>query len=163
MSPLSAYLCVLSASPVHQSFYMGLSLAKAVLCAAWTAHQDLQADACGRRISFWATLGFPYLLCQTSLGVIWSTGQQLQPWFAVAWSSSASTVPQVSAAVTQRKSFLQHDLKIAFYPWVTRFVHLQFLRLGTFPLGRRLEGKGDFAVYQPMISVAVCTGHHSGK
>ena len=30
----------------------------------------------------------------------------------------------------------------------------------TFPLGRRLEGKGDFAAYQPMISVAVCTGHH---
>ena len=34
--------------------------------------------------------------------------------------------------------------------------------LGTFPLGMRLGGKGDFAAYQPMISVAVCTGHHSG-
>ena len=43
-----------------------------------------------------------------------------------------------------------------------KFVHLQFLHLGTFPLGKRLEGKGDFAVYQPMISVAVCTGHRSG-
>ena len=60
------------------------------------------------------------------------------------------------------KSFLQHDLEIVFRPWVTKFVHLQFLRLGTFPLGRTLEGKGDFAAYQPMISVAVCTGHHSG-
>ena len=61
------------------------------------------------------------------------------------------------------KSFLQHDdLKIVFHPWVTKFVHLQFLRPGTFPLGRRLEDKGDFAVCQLMISVAVCTGHHSG-
>ena len=41
-------------------------------------------------------------------------------------------------------------------------MHLQFLRLGTFSLGRRLEGKCDFAAYQPMISVLVCTGHHSG-
>ena len=41
-------------------------------------------------------------------------------------------------------------------------MHLQFLRPGTFLLGRRLEGKGDFAAYQPMINVTVCTGHHSG-
>ena len=59
-------------------------------------------------------------------------------------------------------SFLQHDLEIVFHPWVTEFVHLQFLRLGTSPLGGRFEGKGDFAAYQPMISVAVCTGQHSG-
>ena len=52
------------------------------------------------------------------------------------------------------KSFFQHDLQIVFHTWVTKFVHLQFLRLGTFPLGVRLEGKGDFAAYQPMISVA---------
>ena len=56
------------------------------------------------------------------------------------------------------KFFLQHDLEIVFHPKVTKFVHLQFLRLGAFPLGRRLEGKGDFTAYQPMISVAVCTG-----
>ena len=36
------------------------------------------------------------------------------------------------------------------------------LRLGTFSLGKGLEGKGDLAAYQPMISVAVCTEHHSG-
>ena len=60
------------------------------------------------------------------------------------------------------KYFLQHDLEIVFHPWVRKCVHLQFLRLGTFPPGRRLEGKGDFAAYQPMISVAVCTGHRSG-
>ena len=60
------------------------------------------------------------------------------------------------------KSFLQHDLEIVFHPWVTQFVHMQFLRLGTFPLGKRLEGRGNFAAYQPMISVAVCTGHRSG-
>ena len=59
------------------------------------------------------------------------------------------------------KSFLQHDLKIVFHPWVMTFVHLQCLRLGTFPLGR-LEGKGDFAAYQPMTSVAVCTRYYSG-
>ena len=41
-------------------------------------------------------------------------------------------------------------------------MHLQFLCLGTFPLWRKLDGKDDFAAYQPMISVAVCTGHHSG-
>ena len=65
------------------------------------------------------------------------------------------------------KSFLTHDLEIAYIPWVTKFVHLQFLRLGTFclgtfPLGVSLEGNGDFAVYQPQISVAFCTGRHSG-
>ena len=60
------------------------------------------------------------------------------------------------------KAFLQHDLEIVFQPWIMKFVHLQFLHLGTFPFGRRLEGKGNFAAYQPMISVAVCTGHHSG-
>ena len=36
-------------------------------------------------------------------------------------------------------------------------MHLQF----PFLLGGE-ESKGDSAVYQPMISVAVCTGHHSG-
>ena len=60
------------------------------------------------------------------------------------------------------KSFLQNDLEIAFHPLVMKCVHLQFLRMGSFPLGRRLKGKCDFAVYQPMISVAVCTGHRSG-
>ena len=60
------------------------------------------------------------------------------------------------------KSFLHNDLEIAFHPWVIKCVHLQFLRMGSFPLGRRLKGKCDFAVYQPMISVAVCTGHRSG-
>ena len=60
------------------------------------------------------------------------------------------------------KSFLQHDLEIAFHLWVTKFVLLQFLRLEKFPVGRRLEGRGDFAAHQPMTSVAVCTGHHSG-
>ena len=60
------------------------------------------------------------------------------------------------------KSFLKHDLEIVFNPWVTKFLHLQFLHLGAFPLGRTLEGKGDFAVYQPMIIVAVHTGHHPG-
>ena len=60
------------------------------------------------------------------------------------------------------KSLLQHDLEIVFHPWVTKFVHLQFLRLGTFLLGRRPGGKGDFAAYQPMIIVAVHTGHHPG-
>ena len=56
-------------------------------------HQVLQADDCGRSVSFPAALGFPYLLRKTSLGVFWSIGQ-LQPWFPVVWSSSASTVPQ---------------------------------------------------------------------
>ena len=57
-------------------------------------HQILQADDCGRSVSIRAALGFPYLLRQTSLYGFWSTGQQLQPWFPVVWSSSASTVPQ---------------------------------------------------------------------
>ena len=57
-------------------------------------HQVLQADDCGRSVSFGTALGFPYLLRQTSLGVFWSTDQQLQPWFPVVWSSSASTVPK---------------------------------------------------------------------
>ena len=124
-------------------------------------HQVLQAADCGRSVSFQATLGFPYLLHQTSLGVFWSTGQQLQLWFPEVWSSSASTVPlALQLSHNEACTASQHDLEI-FHPWVTKFVHLQFLRLGTFPLGRTLEGKGDFAAYQPMISVAVCTGHHS--
>ena len=56
-------------------------------------HQVLQADDCGRNVSFRAALGFPYLLRQISLSVFWSTGQQFQPWLPVVWSSSASTVP----------------------------------------------------------------------
>ena len=123
--------------------------------------QVLQADDCGRSIYFGTTLGFPYPLHQTSLGVFWSTGQRLQPWFPVVWSSPASTVPQ-ARQLSHNEVFPQHDLEIVFHPWVSKFVHLQFLRLGTFPLGRRLEGKGDFAAYQPMLSVAVCTGHHTG-
>ena len=54
----------------------------------------LQADDFGRSVSYWVALGFPYLCRQTSLGVFWSTGQQLQLWFPVVWCSSASTVPQ---------------------------------------------------------------------
>ena len=60
------------------------------------------------------------------------------------------------------KSFLQNDLEIAFHPLVMKCVHLQFLRMGSFPLGRRLKSKCECAVYQPIISVAVCTGHRSG-
>ena len=60
-------------------------------------HQVLQADDCGRRVSFGAALGVPYILYQISLGVFWSTGQQLQQWFPVVWSSSASIVLQAPA------------------------------------------------------------------
>ena len=110
---------------------------------------------------FRAALGFSHLRHQTSLGVFWSTSQQLQPWFPVVWSSSASIVPQ-ALLLSHNKVFPPTWLG-DFHPWVTKFVHLQFFfRLGTFPLGRRLEGKGYFAAYQPMINVAVCTGHHSG-
>ena len=77
-------------------------------------------------------------------------GLLLLPLFLRLWSCHAM------------KSFLKHDLEIVFQLKVTKFVRLQFLRLGTFPLWRTLEGKGDFAAYQPMISVAVRTGHHSG-
>ena len=115
----------------------------------------LQSDDCGRSVSFREALEFPYLLRQTNLGVSWSTGRQLQPCFPVVWSSTASTVHTM-------KSFLQHDLNIVFHPSVMKFVYLPFRRLGTFFLGRGLEGKGDFVAYQPMINVATCTGHHSG-
>ena len=57
-------------------------------------HQVLQADDNGRSVSFQAALGFFYLLHQTSLGVSWSNGQQLQLWFPVVRSSFASTVLQ---------------------------------------------------------------------
>ena len=56
------------------------------------------------------------------------------------------------------KSFLKQDLEIVFHPWVMKNVHLQFVYLGTFALGRRLEGKGEFAAYQPMISVESALG-----
>ena len=57
MSPMSAYRCVLSASPVYQSFFMVLSLA---CMQHWQpGHRVLQADECGRSISFRATHGFP--------------------------------------------------------------------------------------------------------
>ena len=57
-------------------------------------HQILEADDCGRSVSFRAATGFPNLLRQISLCVSWSIGQQLQPWFPAVWSSSASTAPQ---------------------------------------------------------------------
>ena len=60
------------------------------------------------------------------------------------------------------KSFLQHGLRTIFHSSVMKFVHLQFPQLGAFSLKRRLEGEGDFVVYQLTVSVAVCTGHHFG-
>ena len=57
-------------------------------------HQVSHAVDCGRSVSFPATLGFSCLLRQTGRGVSWSTGQQLQPWFPIVWSSSVSTVLQ---------------------------------------------------------------------
>ena len=56
-------------------------------------HQVLQADDCDRSVSLRAALGYLYLLHHIcfSLGVSWSTGQQLQPWFPVVGSSFAST------------------------------------------------------------------------
>ena len=57
--------------------------------------QVLQADNCGRSVSFRAALGFPYLLRQTSLGVSGRQANNFSRGFlAVVWSSSASTVPQ---------------------------------------------------------------------
>ena len=53
-------------------------------------------------------------------------------------------------------------MKIVFHPWVTKSVHLQLLQRGAFSLGRRLDGKGDSAAYQAVISAAVRTGYHSG-
>ena len=124
-------------------------------------HLVLQADDFGRSVSFRAALRFPYLLRQTSLGVFWSTGQRLQPWFPVVWSSSASTVLQ-ALQLSHNEVFPPTWLGDCFSPLGNDVCALEFLRLGTFHLGRRLEGKGDFAEYQPMISVAICTGHHSG-
>ena len=66
-----------------------------------------------------------------------------------------------SAAVTRGSLSSNLACKL-FFTLGSGSVHLQFLRLGTFPLGRRLEGKGVFAAYQPMISVTVCTRHQSG-
>ena len=40
-------------------------------------------------------------------------------------------------------------------------MHSQPLRLETFSLGRRLEGKGNCAAYQPVISAMVCSEQHS--
>ena len=126
-------------------------------------HQVLQADDCGRSVSFQADLGLSNLPHQTTLGVVWSTDQQLQPCFHVVWSSSLSTVPQALQLPHNEVLFsLKYDLEIVFHFWVMKFVRLKFLLLGTFPLGRRLEGKSDFTEYQPMIGVAFCTVHHSG-
>ena len=52
-------------------------------------------------------------------------------------------------------------MKIVFHPSVTKSVHLQLLHLRTFSLGRRPEGKDDFAVYLAVVSAAVRTGHES--
>ena len=131
-------------------------------------HRVLQADDCGRSVPFRAAPRFLYLLYQTSLGVFWSTGQQLQPWFPVVPSSFSCSAVFIcthcfsdSAAVT--RGSLSSNLACRLYFTLgSGSVHLQFLRLGTFPLGRRLEGKGVFAAYQSMISVTVCTRHQSG-
>ena len=125
-------------------------------------HRVLQADDCGRSVPFRAALGFLYLLHQTSLGVFWSTGQQLQPRFHVVWSYLLPLFLMLCSRHTM-KSHLQQDLGDYFSRLGHEVCALSVSSgLGTFPLGMRLEGKGDFAAYQPMISVAVCTGHHSG-
>ena len=61
-----------------------------------------------------------------------------------------------SASVTHVCFFFQSGLNILFHLWVTKFVHLQLIHLGTFSLGRRFKDNVDFGAYLPMI-----TGHHS--
>ena len=117
-------------------------------------HQVLQADKCGRSVSFQAALGFPS-----------SASSDQSCCFLVERPATSAVVScsmvficlhcsSDSAAATQLS--LSYNIT-----WVTKFMHLQFLRLGTFPLGRRLEVKGDFAAYQPVIIEAVCTWLHS--
>ena len=93
-------------------------------------------------VSFRAALRFPDQLHQTSLDVFWSTGKNFSRGFLQYGLHVLPLFLGLGGCHTM-KSFLQHGLEIVFHPWVTKFVHLQFLRLGTFPLGRRLEGKGD--------------------
>ena len=137
------------------------SVLQAVLYTASAAWSSGFADNSSMSVSFRAALRFPDQLHQTSLDVFWSTGKNFSRGFLQYGLYLFPLFFRLCTCHTT-KSFLQHDLEIVFHPWVTKFVHLQFLRLGTFPLGRRLEGKGDFAAYQPTISIAVYTGHHYG-
>ena len=59
--------------------------------------QVLQADDCGRSVSFRAALGFPHLLFVKPV-LMFSDRQankiKFQAWFPIVWSSSVSTVPR---------------------------------------------------------------------
>ena len=176
-------LCPLSKC-CHQSFCLVLSLSWSVLRATWYA--VLAAWSSGFAVTqLWQECFFLSSSWQECffLSSSWQecfflssswicssassdqclvvTGQQADSYsrgFLAVWSSSASTVLH-SAAVTQWSLSSNMTWRLFFHPWIMKFVYLQFLRVGTFPLWRKLEGKGDFATYQPMISVTLCTGH----
>ena len=127
--------CVLLASPVHQSFCMVLSLTwcvpQAVLYAALAAWSSGFASRWLWQEHFFS-------------GSSWISLSALsnEPWCFLVDRPTASAecscsmvficfhCSSGSAAVTQWMSFLQHDLEIVFHHWVTKFVHLQLLRLG---------------------------------
>ena len=168
MSSMSVKQSVLSASAVHQSFCIVLSLAWSVRNADSLVCSlgSLIIRFCKQTIVAGAFLFeqlSDFLICfikpvlvfplrkahNFSRGFLWY-GLHLLPLFFRLCSCHTL------------KPFSQHDMQIVFYPWDMKFVHLQFLHLGTVSLWRRLDGKGTFAANKPMKSVAVCPGHHCG-
>ena len=135
MSPMSAYRCVLSASSVHQSFCMVLSLAWSVLQAGLYAALAAWSSGFASRW-LWQERFF---LRNSRISLSASSNQS---WCFLVDRPTTSAMASCSlvficfhcssgsAAVTQWMSFLQHDLEIVFHHWVTKFVHLQLLRLG---------------------------------
>ena len=163
---MSAYRCVLSVSPVHQSFCLVLSLALSttgsLLCSLGSLIIRIFKQIIVTEAFLFEQL-LDFLICFVKPVLVFSG--RLANNFSRGLLQYGLHLPPLFLRLCSchtMKSYHQLDLEIVFHPWVTKFVHLQFLRLGTFPPGRRLEGEGDFASYQPVISVAVCTGHHSG-
>ena len=102
MSPVSAYRCVLSASPVRDSFCKVLSLLS-LECTAGTlvcSHGSLIIKFCKQMIVaevFLFEQLLDFLICFVK-PVLAFSGRQAnnfsRGFLAVVWSSSASTVPQ---------------------------------------------------------------------
>ena len=68
---------------------------------------------------------------------------QLQLWFPVVCLHLLPLFFRLCSCY-RMKSLPQHDLKIAFHPWVMKSVCLQLLRLGSFHLGGDLKVKVTF-------------------
>ena len=144
-------------SPVHQSFFMGQSLVWSVLQSLVCSFDSLFIRFCKQVIVAGVFLFDELLdfLISFVKPVLVFSGRQANNFshgFLLCGLHLHPLFFRLCSCHTM-KSFLQLDLQIVFHPWVRMCMHLRFLRLWTFPLRRRLEGKGDFEAYDQCSSL----------